>query len=37
MKTLGLIILIVLGIYVAIHVVIPIIGLILSEIGKLFK
>lgn len=37
MKTLGLIVLIILGIYVAIHIVIPIIELILSEIGKLFK
>lgn len=37
MKTLGLIILIILGIYIAIHIVIPVIGLIFSEIGKLFK
>jgi hypothetical protein len=37
MKTLALIVLIILGIYVAIHILIPIIGLILSEISKLFK
>lgn len=37
MKTLALIILIILGIYIAIHILIPIIGLILSEISKLFK
>ena len=37
MKTLALIVLIILGIYIAIHILIPIIGLILSEISKLFK
>lgn len=37
MKILALIVLIILGIYVAIHILIPIIGLIVSEISKLFK
>lgn len=37
MKTLALIVLIILGIYIAIHILIPIIELILSEISKLFK